>query len=269
MEWQGEGVLIARRRHGESGAVIEVFTEAQGRHAGFVPGGAGRSLSPVLQPGAQLSLTWRARLAEQIGTFRVEPLRARAPLIFDDPPALAGLSAITAMLTWVLPERAPQPTLYARTVGLLDALGEPGWQAGYAGWELALLRETGFGPDLTRCAVTGARDGLAHVSPKSGRAVSAGAAGQWADRLLPLPGFLIGTGPAAPGDVARALALTGHFLGAWLGPALEREGPPPARTRLAELIARQDGSQAGRSGPGGGSGPGGRSGPGGPEDQHR
>ena len=37
----------------------------------------------------------------------------------------------------------------------------------------------------------GANDRLAYVSPRTGRAVSQSAAEPWADRLLPLPGFLL------------------------------------------------------------------------------
>ncbi|MEL6236705.1 MAG: DNA repair protein RecO [Pseudomonadota bacterium] len=260
MEWRGEGVLIARRRHGESGAIVELFTHAHGRHAGFVPGGAGRRLAPVLQPGAQLAVTWRARLAEQIGTFRVEPMRARAAALFDDPAGLAALSAVTALLSWALPEREPHSALYHTTIDLLDGLGGPAWPMLYARWELALLRELGFGPDLSRCALTGAEHGLSHVELASGRAVSDQAAKDLpAAQLRPLPAFLTaaaaadpprfgaGTG-AAPGAEAEALGqaldLTGYYLDAWLGAALERPGLPPARDRLLARLMRRGGTPA-------------------------
>ena len=41
MEWRSEGVLLSVRLHGETAAIIEVFTQGQGRHAGVVRGGAG------------------------------------------------------------------------------------------------------------------------------------------------------------------------------------------------------------------------------------
>ncbi len=239
MEWRAEGVLLAVRRHGESAAIIEVLTEAHGRHAGIVRGGAGRRMTPVLQPGAQLDLSWRARLEEHLGSFTVEPARARAPAVLGDRRALMGLSAVCALLAYSLPERAPVPALYARSMTLLDAIadGADGWPADYLRWELALLDETGFGLDLGRCAVTGDRDGLVHVSPRSGRAVSAAGAGDWADRLLPLPAFLLGQGPAGAQDLRDGLRLTGHFLNAWLAPALGDRPLPAARARLAAVLA--------------------------------
>ncbi|HEU0221872.1 MAG TPA: DNA repair protein RecO [Paracoccaceae bacterium] len=241
MEWQDEGMLIAARRHGESAAIIELFTAAHGRHVGVVPGGGSRRMAAMLQPGTQLAVRWRARLEDHIGTYRVEPIRIRAALILDDAEALAGLASACALLSWAMPERESHPALYARSVDLMDAFADGNWQARYALWELALLAELGFGLDLSQCALTGAREGLAYVSPRSGRAVSRGAAGDWAPRLFPLPGFLLrGEPDAAPGEIEAALHLTGHFLAGWLAPALERPGLPEARARLvARLSSRR------------------------------
>ena len=85
--------------------------------------------------------------------------------------------------------------------------------AALARYELLLLAELGFGLDLEQCVVTGALDDLAFVSPKSGGAVSVGAAQGYEGRLFRLPRFLRGV-DASPSmaDVLDALAITGHFL---------------------------------------------------------
>jgi len=100
------------------------------------------------------------------------------------------------------------------------------------------LEELGFGLDLTRCAVTGSRDDLAYVSPKTGRAVSAEGAGRWADKLLPLPMCLLGQGPVNGAEVVDGLRTTGYFLRTWLAPSLGDRPLPPARDRLAEQLQR-------------------------------
>jgi DNA repair protein RecO (recombination protein O) len=241
MEWRDEGILIAARRHGESSAIIEVLTRAHGRHAGVVRGGAGRRMAPVLQPGARLSLEWRARLDEHLGTFRVDPIAARTAAIMADRAALAALGSVTALLSASLPERDAHPGLYGRSLELVEALAAaPDWPARYAAWELGLLAELGFGLDLGCCAATGATEDLAYVSPKSGRAVSRAGAKGWEDRLLVLPGFLRKGWEAPPGgaEVRDALALTGFSLEARLGPTLPR-GLPGARGRAVEAIGRK------------------------------
>lgn len=237
MDWRDEGVLLAMRPHGETAAIIEVLTAAHGRHAGVVRGGASRRMAATLQPGTQLMLDWRARLDDHIGSFTVEPLRSRAHLL-SDRMALAGLMSVCALLRAALPEREPHPALWSASVPLLDALGHPGWTTAYLRWELFLLEELGFGLDLTTCAVTGATSGLAYVSPKSGRAVSVAGAGDWADRLLPLPEGLSEAGMLSEAAVGQGLRLTGFFLDRGLRPVLHDRPLPEARARLVDLLSR-------------------------------
>jgi DNA repair protein RecO (recombination protein O) len=238
MEWRDQGVLLSVRKHGESAAIIEVFTAEHGRHAGVVRGGAGRKLSPVLQLGAQLDVTWRARLEDHIGSFTVEPIRQRAGHVMGDKLALLALSSTCALLGFALPEREAQPSIYAVSVKLFDHLGAEGWLPEYLRWEMMLLEASGYGLDLTRCAVTGARDDLAYVSPRSGRAVSRAGAGDWAERLLPLPEALQGQGPVDLDGMRAGLRLTGHFLTQWLAPAMGRKPLPEARARLVDALIR-------------------------------
>lgn len=247
IRWADEGAVLAVRPHGEAAAIVEVFTASRGRHAGLVRGGAGRRLSPVLQPGAQIAVEWTARLDDHLGAFTVEPVRSRAAQAMADRMALAGLNAVTALLCAVLPERDPHPALYARTIALLDLLGQGQvWPLAYLQWELALLDELGFGLDLTTCAVTGGTADLAYVSPRTGRAVSRAGAGDWASRLLPLPPVLRGEGEASGTELAQALSVTGHFLAHRLLQALADRPLPVARSRLVGLIAA--GEQTGDDG---------------------
>ena len=237
MDWRDEGVLLAMRPHGESAAIIEVLTAAHGRHAGVVRGGASRKMAATLQPGTGLQLEWRARLEGHIGAFTVEPIRSRAHLL-QDRLALAGLMSACALLRAALPEREPCPALWAVTLSLFDGLGEAGWTSAYLRWELRLLEELGFGLDLSVCAVTGATEGLAYVSPKTGRAVTRAAAGDWAERLLPLPQGLQGKAPLPATAVVDGLRLTGFFLDRGLRPVLQDRPLPEARARLVDLLAR-------------------------------
>lgn len=238
MEWRDQGALLSVRVHGESAAIIEVFTAAHGRHAGVVRGGASRRIAPLLQPGAQLDVTWRARLDDHIGAFTVEPLKSRAGVL-GDRLGLAGLNAVCAMARMALPEREPHVGLYGATIAMLDALETaPDWPARYLRWEVLLLEELGFGLDLSTCAVTGAREGLAYVSPKTGRAVSRKGAGDWAARLFPLPECMMGQGPASRGEIGQGLAITGHFLTREMAGLRRSLHLPEARARLIDLLTR-------------------------------
>ncbi|MEM8627372.1 MAG: DNA repair protein RecO, partial [Pseudomonadota bacterium] len=194
-----------------------------GRAAGLVRGARGRRLRPLLQTGNGLTVTWKARLAEQLGAFTVEAHQLRAGRALLDPQALAALTAIAALLR-PLPERQPYPALFAALDVVLENLEDPALlPALYVRWEVTLLAALGFALDLDSCARANTADTkcampLAHVSPRTGRAVCAAHGAAYADRLLPLPAFLtagVATGltrlPARE-DVATGLALTGHFL---------------------------------------------------------
>jgi DNA repair protein RecO (recombination protein O) len=153
--------------------------------------------------------------------------------------ALAGLNAVAGLLGVVLPERDPYPDLYRRTMGLLDLLGDGDlWPLAYLRWELALLEDMGFALDLTTCAVTGATEGLVYVSPRSGRAVSASGAGEWADKLLPLPPVILGEGTADDAAIHTALLTTGYFIEHKLVQGSGGRPMPAARQRLLDQLAR-------------------------------
>lgn len=240
MEWRDHGILLSARRHGETAAIIDVFTQEHGRHAGVVRYGATRKMAPVLQPGAQLDLLWRARLEDHLGSYQAEPLRSRAAAALSGRLALAGLNAVTGLLSFSLAEREPHPELYQRTELLLDLLGQDDiWPLAYLRWELALLEELGFALDLSACAVTGATEGLVFVSPRSGRAVSQEGAGEWADRLLPLPPVLRDEGTGPDDEIAIALRTTGFFLEARLAPSLGNRPLPEARSRFVDAFNRR------------------------------
>lgn len=239
MEWRDQGIVLAVRPHGENAAIAEVFTPAHGRHAGVVRGGASRRLTPILQPGGQVDVTWRARLEDHLGHFTVEPVRSRAGAL-SDRMALAGLNAVCGLLAFCLPERESHASLYRRTETLLDLLGEDElWPLAYLRWEVALLEEMGYGLDLSACAVTGRNAPLDYVSPRTGRAVSAAGAGDWAARLLPLPPVLKGEGDAPDEEIAQAFRTTGHFLANHMAPDLGNKPLPEARQRYVDLFARR------------------------------
>lgn len=213
MEWQDEGLVIGARKHGETSVILELMTRAHGRHLGVVRGGRSKAMRPVLQPGNLVASTWRARLEDHMGAYAVEPLALRAARYLDRAAALHGVTMLAALLR-LLPERDPHEALFDMAEAIAVRLDSPNAAAPLmAQFELALLGALGFGLDLERCAVTGTRDDLAYVSPKTGRAVNREAAAPWRDRLLPYPRFLQEETEGAPtAEIADAFRLTGYFL---------------------------------------------------------
>lgn len=240
MQWEEEGIVLAARRHGEGGLIVQLLTRGHGRHAGLVRGGQGPKLRTVYQIGNRVAVTWKARLAEHLGAVTGELVRGHAARFIDDAARLGCLAAAAATAEATLPEREPHPAAFAGFSALLDALdADDGWAVAYVAWELALLAELGFGLDLSRCAATRSWENLIYVSPKSGQAVSADAGAPYRDKLLRLPPFLLPGVHVAPTsqDVLDGLTLTGFFLERQV---LAPHGHflPAARGRFVDLVER-------------------------------
>lgn len=215
MRLETQAIICAVRGHGEHGAIVRALTPDGGLQPGYVRGGRSRRLRPILLPGNIVQAEFRARTDEQLAHLSTELIASRAPLHVEALPA-AGIDWACALTAAALPEAQPYPHLYEALDGLLGAIeaapSAKGWAAALVRYELLLLRELGFGLDLSECAATGVTGDLAFVSPRSGRAVSEAGAGEYRDRLMRLPAFLLAGSAADWADVLDGLRLTGHFL---------------------------------------------------------
>jgi DNA repair protein RecO (recombination protein O) len=240
MHLRAEAIVLAIRAHGEHGAVVRALTRGDGVQPGYVRGGRSRHLRPVLQPANAIAGEWRARTGEQLAALTVEPLHSRAALHGEPLPA-AALAWVTALTATALPEAQPYPRLYDALGAVLDAVeaapAARGWATALVRYELLLLAELGFGLDLTACVVTGGEEDLGFVSPRSGGAVSRGAAYGYEQRLFALPAFLTEGGAADWPDILAGLAITGHFLARDLLTD-RRADPLVARERLVAMLKR-------------------------------
>jgi DNA repair protein RecO (recombination protein O) len=242
MEWDEPAVVLEVAPYGEGDALVTLLTAGQGAWRGLVRGGASRSKTALWQPGNMITARWAARLPEQLGHFTGEMVHPAAAFAMDDRLNLAVLNAACALAAGALPEREKQAQIFGGLTRLLAGIDIAGLALpALVQWELVLLRELGFGLDFSARAVAGDNDRLAFVSPKTGRALSLSAAGEWASRLLRLPGFLIEDGDGTESDYLDGLKLTGHFLARDVFGA--RHKPlPPARERLYDMVIQRVGA---------------------------
>lgn len=236
-------IVLARRSHGEHGAVVRLLTPEHGMQAAYVRGARGRRMRPVLMAGNVVDVQLSSRTDTQLPQAVVELVHSRGPL-FAEPLPAAAIEWAAVLTATALPEGQPYPRLYSAVEALLDAVeaapSAVGWGVALVRYELLLLAELGFGLDLNSCAVTGRNDSLVAVSPRSGRAVSAAEAEPFAGRLLPLPSFVREGGRASWQEIADGLDLTGHFL--LRDVVTDRSAPiGDARSRLVERLRRAGG----------------------------
>lgn len=241
MQLRTPAIICSMRAHGEHGAIVRALTPDSGLLAGYVRGGRSRRLRPVLVPGNLVEADFRARTPEQLAGLTVELTHSRAGLLAE-PLAAAAIDWLCTLTAVSLAEAQPHRRLYEALDATLAAIeyapSARGWAASAVRFELLLMSELGYALDLSACTVTGQRDDLAWVSPKSAAAVSRAAGAPYADRLLPLPAFLIEP-EAATGwpDILAGMRLTGHFLARDLLTE-RRANAIDARERLIERIRR-------------------------------
>jgi len=241
MQVRSAAIICSMRPHGEHGAIVRALTPDHGLLAGYVRGGRSRRLRPVLVPGNIVESDFRARTAEQLPALSAELSHSRAGLLHE-PLAAAAIDWLCTLTAVALAEGQPHRPLYDALEATLRAVeyapAARGWAAAAVRYELLLLAELGYALDLSVCAVTGAGDDLAFVSPRSAAAVSRSAGQPYADRLLPLPAFLIRPDVETGwDDILDGLRLTGHFLARnilvdWRAGALD------ARERLVARLRR-------------------------------
>ncbi|MDK2759538.1 MAG: DNA repair protein RecO [Blastomonas fulva] len=233
-------IVCTVRKHGEHGAVARLFTPEHGLQAGYVQGGRSTAMRPVLMPANLVTAELRSRLPDQLASLTVELSTSRAPY-YAEPLAAAAFEWVTLLTAAVAPDDQPFPRLYAALAALLElvcvAPSARWWVRAMVQYEALLLAELGFGMDLERCAVTGEREDLAYVSPRTGRAVSLHAAGVYAEKLLPLPAFLTSDTEPDWEQLLQGFALTGHFIERQFF-AERRADPLAARVMMIDRLKR-------------------------------
>jgi len=148
MHLRALAILLSARPHGETAVVARMLTHEFGVVAGYVAGGRGRRLRPVVIPGNLVELQLSAHSDSQLPFAKLELLESRGSWL-GEPLAAAAINWACALTATALPERQPYPSLYEALGGLLNAIchapSARGWAGALVGYETLLLRELGYG----------------------------------------------------------------------------------------------------------------------------
>lgn len=240
MEWEAPAIVLCEELQGETSLLVTVLTQTHGVWKGLVKGGNSTRQRPVWEVGNILMVKWKARLPEQLGHFTGETVKTISGYLLDYSLSLALMASACAVCAGGLPEKEPYPDLFNELIRILNALTvfpQTPPVAAYVRWEALLLEQLGYGLDLSCCTVTGKKEHLAYISPRTGKAVSEEGAGKWKDRLLPLPALLRNPEDEGTSEQWRqGLQITGHFLEKAVFGLLNRP-LPLARQRLLQQLA--------------------------------
>lgn len=148
MQFSAPAILISSRAHGETGCVARFLTQDYGLIAGYVAGGRGRQLRPIMIPGNLVALDLHAKSASQLPFAKLELIESRGPWL-TEPLAASAISWMCALTATTLPERNAYPQIYSALEALLSAVCQApsarGWLPAMISFEALLLRELGYG----------------------------------------------------------------------------------------------------------------------------
>ncbi|MAU27720.1 MAG: DNA repair protein RecO [Pelagibacterales bacterium] len=216
MKWQDRGIIVSIKKYGESSLILNLLTEFHGLHAGLVRNSISKKNRNIYQIGNICNVEWTGRLEEQLGYYKSETENSISHNIINNSLKIDLLMSISTLISVFLADRQVNSTLFIETLNLINYLNNRGkyWLSNYIKWELILLSELGFGLDLKVCAVTGLKDDLSYVSPKSGRAVSKKGAGKWKNKLFLLPNFITkdNENTEDKNELINAIKITTFFL---------------------------------------------------------
>ena len=105
-------ILVAARPHGETAVIVRVLSEDYGLVAGYVAGGRGRVLRPVVIPGNRVAVELAAKSDSQLPFLRLELVESRGPWL-GEPLAANAIAWVTTLTALVLPERNAYASLYS------------------------------------------------------------------------------------------------------------------------------------------------------------
>ena len=233
LEWQDQGIILSLRRHGENGGIASILTLEHGRSCGYVYGATSNKKRGLLEIGNIVNVRWHAKSQGQLGSFDLELEKSPIADVMHDSFKLTALQSACSLIDKTLAEGEFHSGLYEGTKALIESFTTDLWEISYIFWEIALLRELGFGLDLTKCVSTGVVEDLIYVSPRSGCAVSKAAGEIYKAKLLSLPPFLRGEAIFEKKDILDGLKLTGYFLLDRVF-SLTNQNLPDARLRLQD-----------------------------------
>jgi len=211
--WEDEAIILSYQDYSESSIILKVFTQNLGIRKGFIRGAKKKKQNYVFESGNILSVTYKARTEDMLGSFSAEMLKPCSAIYLSDPLKFSGIISILNLIEYCLLENEVESELYNYSKKLINKImSSDNWLSDYVLWEVFLLKKIGFGLELSKCALTNQTRNLCYISPKSGCAVSDKVSEKWKSRLFILPKFLISENKATLQDIKNGFKITTFFL---------------------------------------------------------
>tara|TARA_B100001121_G_scaffold22764_1_gene17669 strand:+ start:491 stop:1171 length:681 start_codon:yes stop_codon:yes gene_type:complete len=148
MNWEDECYLLSKRKFRENANIINIFSPSKGKVSGVVYGGNSRKIRNYLQLSNKLFISYNSKNENKLGYFKTELMKPISPLYFNDRKRTSALVSICSMLNILLPESQPNRKIYSSLEKFISSIKLDNWIILYIFFELNLIKELGFDPNL-------------------------------------------------------------------------------------------------------------------------
>lgn len=215
MKINDEAIIVKLEAFAEDGLICWALMKDHGLFKGLVK--TNNKLRNQMQISNIINFTWSARTIDQLGSFYGELLKPISMIVLNDKFKLAAIRSLCSLLVDNLPGKVKEKNIYNASYDFIINLKDNNlWLEDYLLLELILLRELGYGLSLDKCAVTGTKEDLYYVSPKSGMAVSRDIGKEYHSKLFILPSFYSSRIKASLEDINNAFKLNEYFINKFL-----------------------------------------------------
>ena len=150
MNWEDEGYLLSKRKFRENANIINVFSQSKGKVSGVVYGGNSRKIRNFLQVSNKLFIIHSSKSENKLGYFKTELVKPISPIYFNDKERSTALVSLCYILNTLLPESQPNKAIYKSFEDFLSSINLDDWIILYIFFELKLLKDLGFDPNLSK-----------------------------------------------------------------------------------------------------------------------
>ena len=148
MTWDDEGFLISKNKYSENSLIVEIFTKNHGKTSGIIFGGTSRKIKNYLQLGNQLHVNYSSKTENKIGNFKIELIKAYAPIFFDNYRKLLCIFSAFQLIKVLTAESQKNIKIYGLIENFYILLKKENWIRNYIFWELELFKIIGYDLEL-------------------------------------------------------------------------------------------------------------------------
>ena len=148
MTWDDEGFLISKNKYSENSLIVEIFTKNHGKTSGIIFGGTSRKIKNYLQLGNQLHVNYSSKTENKIGNFKIELLKAYAPIFFNNYRKLLCIFSALQLIKILTAESQKNIKIYVLIENFYILLKKENWIRNYIFWELELFKIIGYDLEL-------------------------------------------------------------------------------------------------------------------------